>query len=854
MKKSIIKSLTAGLLIGSSLTMSACNKGDKVPTITDSSVSSSVAEYLVYDEFKADHLTLTLEMSDNTTKEIAITADMINKMPDMNTPGEKTVTIEYEGVEYTFTFTVGGHTREEMLEMIEEFMKDYNRAIKTGDVTVSTWGNYSAKYLGDNADGVMEKVTASITKDDARFDRLITQLYAATVGGLVESAGDITADNIINSNDYTASVQLVNALQKIFNNLLQIDYMDYILNDVIFPETNDQYVITFTDWIEHACSLDGQGVAKVKSFVNENLHNILNQEGFNIENLKKQVNNFNNIIQNHSSDKSIQDLFDHANRYVQTQEANIISKYFRYLFENYDSSFSIFNIDPTTGEYIDLNNTEEAKQYAYILEGVVVNVIEDLENITKDTVSSTLNSISTELKTIAALESQMKDDNLAFAVEDYELLNDAIVSLDHVVANFDGYKNQTLVYVSELVDNLDLPNRIFNLLIKNEFEDEIPQELRNLINNFVTDLIKFNKDIDIDGYIDDICKCVYVDLAGETEEYASNLASTYKSQVETTGYCTILSDLVEYGYGDESVFQDHEIELEILLSDNLKEIATKIENMMQYFDLDRQEAYTLDYVDFIKSLNSFSVQLEKHFHENYNYYLKESENSQNSGNLTNIKPSEKVYNANVAMAKTLQSLTTVKEDNTIDFMANVKSAIKVNQADLADLITLIICDSSGLFFADNYQQIYDALYMEADNAISQYVNNNFKIQDILKGYYKVIDKYCPERIKVIANSIAMCSMIYLGSLDESIDFNKEFEFLNLDERIANIDYNKFVSKIYEKTTYNDIIKITDIHVKYETDSQGNLDKEIMTVVVSSDFDVMLAGFNSNTVYELTIDL
>jgi len=109
MKKSIIKSLTAGLLIGSSLTMSACNKGDKVPTITDSSVSSSVAEYLVYDEFKADHLTLTLEMSDNTTKEIAITADMINKMPDMNTPGEKTVTIEYEGVEYTFTFTVGGY-------------------------------------------------------------------------------------------------------------------------------------------------------------------------------------------------------------------------------------------------------------------------------------------------------------------------------------------------------------------------------------------------------------------------------------------------------------------------------------------------------------------------------------------------------------------------------------------------------------------------------------------------------------------------------------------------------------------------------------------------------------------------
>ena len=55
-------------------------------------------------------------------------------------------------------------------------------------------------------------------------------------------------------------------------------------------------------------------------------------------------------------------------------------------------------------------------------------------------------------------------------------------------------------------------------------------------------------------------------------------------------------------------------------------------------------------------------------------------------------------------------------------------------------------------------------------------------------------------------------------------------------------------------TYANLIKLSDVEVHYVTNSAGKLDKEVMTVKLSVDFDVSVVSLKGDFTYTFTIDV
>jgi len=107
MKKGIKKLIAVGLVTASSVGLSACT--------TDESANDNDLNYLFYnytttyvinETFSLSGAKLKITHKDGTKTEITVSDKMIEEMPDMSTPGTKTVTITYGGVQYTLQIEV----------------------------------------------------------------------------------------------------------------------------------------------------------------------------------------------------------------------------------------------------------------------------------------------------------------------------------------------------------------------------------------------------------------------------------------------------------------------------------------------------------------------------------------------------------------------------------------------------------------------------------------------------------------------------------------------------------------------------------------------------------------------------
>ena len=86
--------------------------------------------------------------------------------------------------------------------------------------------------------------------------------------------------------------------------------------------------------------------------------------------------------------------------------------------------------------------------------------------------------------------------------------------------------------------------------------------------------------------------------------------------------------------------------------------------------------------------------------------------------------------------------------------------------------------------------------------------------------------------------------------EEEFDYNKIFSFLKLPNGVESIDYNKMVDKITSVDTYKDMYKISDVQIKYETDSTGKIVKEFMEIKFSLEYDVFIASMDADLTMRL----
>jgi len=83
------------------------------PTVGDVSVTGYKAIYELGETFSLTGTKLLVDMSYGTDPEVPVTSTMIEEMPDMTTAGQKTIIINYNGEQYTYTITVNPATVED---------------------------------------------------------------------------------------------------------------------------------------------------------------------------------------------------------------------------------------------------------------------------------------------------------------------------------------------------------------------------------------------------------------------------------------------------------------------------------------------------------------------------------------------------------------------------------------------------------------------------------------------------------------------------------------------------------------------------------------------------------------------
>ena len=105
MKRFNIKNLLIVTFIVSCLLLFACN--DTKIELSAYEFAGLDSTYEVGEQISIEGTEIVFTFSDNSTKKVNITAAMIKELPDMSSPGEKTIKIEYEGKEYTFKINVG---------------------------------------------------------------------------------------------------------------------------------------------------------------------------------------------------------------------------------------------------------------------------------------------------------------------------------------------------------------------------------------------------------------------------------------------------------------------------------------------------------------------------------------------------------------------------------------------------------------------------------------------------------------------------------------------------------------------------------------------------------------------------
>ena len=87
--------------------LTACGEADVTSISLDA--SGAVTEYEVGDEFSADGLKVTAEMSDGTRKSVDI-GDCDISRPDMSVDGAVTVTVTYEGKTASYEIVISERT------------------------------------------------------------------------------------------------------------------------------------------------------------------------------------------------------------------------------------------------------------------------------------------------------------------------------------------------------------------------------------------------------------------------------------------------------------------------------------------------------------------------------------------------------------------------------------------------------------------------------------------------------------------------------------------------------------------------------------------------------------------------
>ena len=278
MKKWIKNVMAGAVVLSSSLGLAGCGLFNDEPSKEGYVFKNYEDTYYVNEPFSIVGTKLRITDKKGNTKEIVVTEEMVKHAPDMSTPGEKVVIIEYNGVEYTFTITIENRTNEQLLAKLQNFLRRYesdkDSLIEAGIIT-----NLQAKYL-DEVANIDEQEAITLLSQMFDNDKLLNAGYNSLFDAIVQGSFDLDESYIVSSNDLKAKLDTLKVLQSAKQSISDFDMRTYLI-DLILPKTDAYYINNISDYISEVCQIKSvSGKMSINNVISTYCYKLKNFEKF----------------------------------------------------------------------------------------------------------------------------------------------------------------------------------------------------------------------------------------------------------------------------------------------------------------------------------------------------------------------------------------------------------------------------------------------------------------------------------------------------------------------------------------------------------------------------------------------
>lgn len=183
-----------------------------------------------------------------------------------------------------------------------------------------------------------------------------------------------------------------------------------------------------------------------------------------------------------------------------------------------------------------------------------------------------------------------------------------------------------------------------------------------------------------------------------------------------------------------------------------------------------------------------------------------------------------------------------------DFNTNFNKFLTEYKTTFKEFLTLTMLDMFNL--AEN-EEAYDELNHINNYYLTAYLKDSLVIGDWISEMDQFINTYCDTEVQTYVKSTAILSFLVMN-YGEDIDYNELLGDIELPNEIKDVDFNKLIKEtLKDKETY-DILDLQDVKVDYITDEEGNITKEILTISLNANYDILLSSMDAKVT--LTIEI
>jgi hypothetical protein len=366
---------------------------------------NAVLNYETGDEFSVDGLELIITYSDNSTEKISITPDMIKQMPDMSTPGEKTIIIIYKGVEYSFKINVVQNQnvfKQEMLAKLQAFLSDYQRSGKITKINAAAIVNLVAQFLGDEESLDEIVYEFNINPESGVLENVVyNKIYEIIRDAIINNSFDIDISQILSASGLQARLDYLKTLQDILLGFKDTDYK-VLFTAFATSEENIQYVSLLTDKICEIFKITSDGKAEIQDILLSLLED---------PQLVAFVTNFNLVIQTYSElDADLKAVIDNFAQAALSDADHCLSLFFLSL-----SDF--VSITDAEENYVTTEEAEDLKAAYMANFADIITEFEDIilrEDLDTAYLSNAINNIITYCGNISQIEITLESNDWNF--------------------------------------------------------------------------------------------------------------------------------------------------------------------------------------------------------------------------------------------------------------------------------------------------------------------------------------------------------------------------------------------------------------------------------------------------------